>query len=78
MLRGCWFEVLGDKWYPILEVEHSLIETAHIDWLEKVICLTTKYSGTVEPLYNGQAGSTQILSIVHSRRFILDQTGVNS
>ena len=38
ILRGCWFEVLGDKWYPILEVEHLLIEAAHTDktWREKV------------------------------------------
>ncbi|XP_064389425.1 phospholipase DDHD1-like isoform X1 [Halichondria panicea] len=39
VLRGCWFEVSGDKkWYPVPEAEHQLIENAHMDrqWREKV------------------------------------------
>ena len=38
VLRGCWFEVLGDKWYPVEEKDHCLIEEQHVDrkWRERV------------------------------------------
>ncbi len=41
VLRGCWFEVISDKWYPVPETEHQHIEGAHMDrqWREKVIHL---------------------------------------
>ena len=39
VLRGCWFEVSGDKWYPVEEKDHCLIEEQHVDrrWRERVM-----------------------------------------
>lgn len=38
VLRGCWFEVSGDKWYPVEEKDHCLIDEQHVDrrWRERV------------------------------------------
>ena len=38
VLRGCWFEVCGEKWYPLDEKEHCLIEEEHVNekWREQV------------------------------------------
>lgn len=38
VLRGYWYEVIGEKWYPILEEEYRQIEAAHLDleWRGKV------------------------------------------
>ena len=37
-MRGCWFEVCGEKWYPLDEKDHCLIEEEHVDekWREQV------------------------------------------
>ena len=37
-MRGCWFEVCGEKWYPLDEKEHCLIEEEHVNekWREQV------------------------------------------
>lgn len=38
ILRGVWFEVTGEKWYPIEETEGARIEHEHRQrpWREKV------------------------------------------
>ena len=38
VLRGYWFEVIGDKWYPLLVADYETIEKAHCErkWREKV------------------------------------------
>jgi len=38
LLRGEWFEVISDKWYPIEEDEAKQIEAAHCStaWRLKV------------------------------------------
>ena len=38
IMRGCWFEVCGEKWYPLDEKEHCLIEEEHVDekWRKQV------------------------------------------
>ena len=38
VMRGCWFEVCGEKWYPLDEKEHCLIEEEHMNekWREQV------------------------------------------
>ena len=30
VLRGCWFEVVGDKWYPFMEPDYAIIEEEHV------------------------------------------------
>ena len=38
MLRGCWFEVSGDKWWPFQEEDYARIEEEHLkmDWRRMV------------------------------------------
>ena len=38
VLRGCWYEVIGEKWYPLLLADYESIETEHCQkkWREKV------------------------------------------
>lgn len=38
VLRGCWFEVIGEKWYPLAAADYEAIETEHCQrkWREKV------------------------------------------
>ena len=37
-MRACWFEVIGDKWYPFTEADYATIEKEHVErkWREKV------------------------------------------
>ena len=39
VLRGYWFEVIGDKWYPLLVTDYKTIEEEHCQrkWREKVL-----------------------------------------
>ena len=38
VLRGGWFEVSNDKWYPLPEDEYTAVEEEHVarKWREKV------------------------------------------
>ena len=38
VIRGSWFEISGDSWYPLSEHEADIIEEAHTrkDWRERV------------------------------------------
>ena len=38
LLRGYWFEVVGEKWYPLVVAEYDVIEIEHCQkkWREKV------------------------------------------
>ena len=41
VLRGCWFEVVGEKWYPFMEADYCTIEEEHVKkkWRETVSSL---------------------------------------
>ena len=44
VLRGYWFEVAADNWYPFSEADYAMIEQEHCNkkWREKVSHVTIR------------------------------------
>ena len=52
VLRGSWFQVVGDKWYPFMEEDSTMIEEEHMnkDWREAVKGLSVTELSLIIPL----------------------------